>query len=169
LRESDRNATGNLAARNPEPRHVRDISARVCKGSATIMRNERNTVKTAGANLLDKVSNGRLLSKGVDLRTRGGRRFRHLVESHVAELGEVTESELGLIKQAVTLQMQAERMQEQIVRGEAVDADALIRISGISRRLLATIGAKAKANTPAGPTLADIVAAHDASEQEGDE
>jgi len=133
------------------------------------MRNQRNTVKTAASNLLDKVSNGRIVSKEVDLRSRGGRRFRHLVEAHVAEIGEVTESELGLVKQAVSLQMQAERMQEQIVRGEAVDADALIRISGISRRLLATISDKAKASAPAGPTLADIVAAHDAAEKEYDE
>jgi hypothetical protein len=115
------------------------------------MRNQRNPVKTAGSNLLDKVSNGRLLSKAVDMRSAGGRRFRHLVESHVADLGGVerlTEADLGLIKQAVALQMQAEAMQEQIVRGEAVDADALIRVSSTSKRMLETITARVEANKP---------------------
>jgi hypothetical protein len=115
------------------------------------MRNQRDAVKTPSANLLDKVSNGRLLSKSVDLRTAAGRRFRHLVQSHIAEFGGVdnlTEADLGLIKQSVALQLQAEQMQEAIVRGEKVDADALIRISGISRRLLETISVKAEQSKP---------------------
>jgi hypothetical protein len=97
-------------------------------------------------------SNGRLLSKSVDLRSAAGRRFRHLVQSHIEDFGgeaNLTEADLGLIKQSVALQLHAEQMQEAIVRGEKVDADALIRISGISRRLLETISGKSERTKPA--------------------
>ena len=115
------------------------------------MRNERDQVKTAGSNLLDKVSNGRLLSKAVDMRSAGGRRFKHLVQSHVDDLGGVehlTEADLGLIKQSVALQLQAERMQEDIVNGKPIDPDQLIRVSSTSKRMLETITARVEANKP---------------------
>jgi hypothetical protein len=49
----------------------------------------------------------------VDLRSSSGRRFRHLVESYSRALGDkVSEAELSLVRQAVALQLQAERTQE---------------------------------------------------------
>jgi hypothetical protein len=99
----------------------------------------------------DKVSNGRLLSKAVDMRSAAGRRFRHLVQSHIEDLGgaeHLTEADLGLIKQSVALQLQAERMQEDIVNGRAIDPDQLIRVSSTSKRMLETITARVEANKP---------------------
>jgi hypothetical protein len=63
----------------------------------------------------DKVTNGRLLPKTVDLRSAASRRFKHLVASYSIELGdELSEAEKSLIRQAVTLQLAAETMQEQV-------------------------------------------------------
>ena len=54
-------------------------------------------------------------------RSSSARRFRDLVRSYEAELGgELSEAERSLVRQAVALQLQAERLQEAIVRGEAV-------------------------------------------------
>jgi hypothetical protein len=128
------------------------------------MRRARDNTTTGHANIRDKVSNGRLLSQGVDLRKAPGRRFAHLVRSAIEEAGgEVTEAELNLIKQSVALQMQAERMQEAIARGEDIDPDQLIRVSSTSKRLLEAIGSKAKPP----PTGQELLQAHLASKTEG--
>jgi hypothetical protein len=56
-----------------------------------------------------------------------GRRFRYLVGSNAAELGgELSEAERSLVRQAVALQLQAERMQEAIVKGGWVTGSAAI-------------------------------------------
>jgi hypothetical protein len=48
---------------------------------------------------------------------------------------------------------------EMIVRGEAVDSDALIRVSSTSKRLLSIIAAKTGKRKPAkGPTIGDYLA-----------
>jgi hypothetical protein len=67
----------------------------------------------------DKITNGQLLMN-FDLRSSPGRRFRHLVDCYSRELGpESSDAELSLVREAVALQLQAERMQEAIVRGES--------------------------------------------------
>ena len=111
---------------------------------------------------LDKVSNGTCLLPDVDMRSASGRRFRHLVGAYSDELGNnLSEAELSLIRQAVALQLEAERMQAAIVRGEAVDADQLIRVSSTSKRLLNIIADKTgkRDQAAAGPSLLDIFAA----------
>ncbi|MGV7219792.1 hypothetical protein [Bradyrhizobium sp. UFLA05-112] len=103
-----------------------------------------STVRAARSTGRDRVSNGRLLSRAVDLRSAGGRRFKFLVESYSQQLGgELTEPEKALVRQAVALQLQAERLQERIVGGELVDSDLLIPISSTSKRLLSIIAGKA--------------------------
>jgi hypothetical protein len=112
-------------------------------GDAQIMHATRSNVSYARSTTRDKVSNGRLLGTHVDLRSAAGRRFRYLVASYADELGgELSEAERSLVRQAVTLQMQAERMQEAVVRGEAIDSDVLIRLSSTSKRLLGVIAGK---------------------------
>jgi hypothetical protein len=94
------------------------------------------------------------LPKSVDLRSAGGRRFRHLLASYSAELGgELTEADQALLRQAVTLQLEAERQQAAIVRGETVDGDMLIRISSEARRALAALKTKAEKRKPAATGL----------------
>jgi hypothetical protein len=98
----------------------------------------------------DKVSNGRIASRGVDLRSASGRRFSFLVQSYSDELGDVlTEPELALVKQVASLQLKIEQMQGQIIGGADVDADAVIRLSSEHRRLLATLKGKADKAKPA--------------------
>jgi hypothetical protein len=98
----------------------------------------------------DKVSNGRIASRDVDLRSTSGRRFTFLVQSYSAELGDVlTEPELALVKQVAILQIKIEQMQGLIIGGADVDADAVIRLSSEHRRLLATLKGKADQTKPA--------------------
>ncbi|MGY8685488.1 hypothetical protein Q2941_48380 [Bradyrhizobium sp. UFLA05-153] len=81
-----------------------------------------------------------------------------MVESYSKQLGgELTEPERALVRQAVALQLQAERLQERIVVGEIVDSDLLIRISSTSKRLLSIIAGKA--GQRADPTWLDEVEA----------
>jgi hypothetical protein len=159
-RRRSRNATAIAAPRLKRNTKLRGVAAKLHNRFAplrpyfVIRRRIENTMKNESSAVskgADKVSNGRLLSKAVDMRSAGGRRFRHLVQSYVAELGGVehlAESDFSLIKQAVALQMQAEAMQESIVRGEAVDPDALIRVSSTSKRMLEAITTRVEANKP---------------------
>jgi hypothetical protein len=125
-----------------------------------MMHAKRRNLASARSTTRDKVSNGRLL-RNVDLRSSSARRFRDLVASYSSELGDqLSEAEKSLIRQAVTLQLAAENMQERVVRGEPVDADQLIRVSSTSKRLLGIIASHTGKRKPAaGPTLAEYLAA----------
>jgi hypothetical protein len=82
----------------------------------------------------------RHLTGRMQIRTIDGRRFRDLYVAYAAELGApLSEPEKAIVRQAVALQMQAEAMQQQILQGESVDPDQLIRLSGTSKRLLGII------------------------------
>jgi len=100
------------------------------------------------------------LLANVDLRSSSARRFRDLVRSYEAELGgNLTELERGLIKQAAALSLRTEQMQEAIVRGDAVDADALIRLSSEARRILTSLQKRqSRTNAPAPTSIGDLVA-----------
>lgn len=123
------------------------------------MQPARRNTAAARSTTRDKITNGRLLMN-VDLRSSSSRRFRHLVDSYSHELGaELSEAETSLVRQPVALQLQAERMQEAIVRGEPVDADQLIRVSSTSKRLLGIIASRTGKRKPAaGPTLQEYLA-----------
>ena len=118
------------------------------------MQHARTNVAPKIATTRSKVSNGTRLLQNVDLRSSLARRFRDLVASYEGELGgTLSEAERSLVRQAVGLQLQAERMQEAIVRGETVDSDALIRVSSTSKRLLSVIATKAGKRKPEKPDL----------------
>jgi len=103
---------------------------------------------------IPRTSSGLELPRGVDFRTRIGRRFRDLYTAYAAEFAApLSEPEKAIVRQAVALQMQAEAMQQQILQGERVDADQLIRISSTSKRLLSVIAGKAAKNKPQGQDL----------------
>jgi hypothetical protein len=130
------------------------------------------TIAAVRATTRSRISNGTRLLENVDGRSSRARRFRDLVNAYSAELGgELSEAERSLVRQAVALQLQAERMQEMIVRGgdnDVVDADQLIRISSTSKRLLSVIAAKSgqRQPVPTGPTLDELFAAPDEAEAE---
>lgn len=86
------------------------------------------------------VSNRSRLLQNVDGRSSSARRFRDLVTAFEAEIGgELSELERGLVRQAAALSLKTEQMQESIVRGEAIDSDTLIRLSGEARRILTSL------------------------------
>jgi hypothetical protein len=118
------------------------------------------------------VSNGKQLHSNavpVDGRSHHARRFRDLVDAYTTEIGgTLTESESGLVRQAAALALRCEQLQAAIVRGEAVDDDLLVRISGTARRLLSAISSKGADRKPGAPTLQDYLAARAAAQSDDD-
>jgi hypothetical protein len=116
------------------------------------------------------LTNGSKTHHGVDERSAGARRFRDLVAAYTAEIGgTLSESESGLIRQAAALALRCEGLQAAIVRGEPVDDDLLVRISGTAKRLLGAIGKKTDSRGPSVMTLADHIANRAAEREEEDE
>jgi hypothetical protein len=84
----------------------------------------------------------------VDGRTRNARRYHELLAAFLAELGgegQVTEAERALCAQAAGLTVRAEQLQAAIVRGEAVDDDALTRLANVTTRTLLALRQRRKA------------------------
>jgi hypothetical protein len=126
----------------------------------------RNSVAATRPTSPSRITNRTRLLENVDGRSSSARRFRDLVRAYEAELGgDLSEAERSLVRQAVALQLQAERMQAPIVRGELVDSDALIMVSRTSKRLRSIIASKTGKRKPAtSPTLADYLAAKQAQQ-----
>ncbi|WP_146686660.1 hypothetical protein [Bradyrhizobium canariense] len=70
----------------------------------------------------------------------------------------IFEADRSLIRQAATLLLKSEQMQEAVVRGEPVDSDSLIRMASTVKRVLAAISAKSARRKPTAPTVADYLA-----------
>jgi hypothetical protein len=70
----------------------------------------------------------------------------------------LSESESSLVRQAAAMTLRAEQLQAAIVRGEAVDDDLLVRISGTGKRLLGAIASKSTDRKPVVQTLRVAVA-----------
>jgi hypothetical protein len=110
-----------------------------------------------------KISNGRLLTS-VDGRRAYARRFRDLVIAFEAEVGgTLGELERGLVRQAAAVSLRTEQMQEALVRGEKIDDDALIRMSGEARRILSSLSGTTRkrhhnTRTPVPRDIEDLVA-----------
>jgi hypothetical protein len=115
-----------------------------------------------------------------DGRSSGARRLRDLIKAFSDEIGgELTESEASLVRQAAALTLRCEQLQAAISRGEEVDDDLLIRISGTGKRLLSSIAKRAADKKPTGETLQEYFARRgaekaaleeaEADEDEGDD
>jgi hypothetical protein len=115
---------------------------------------------TASRHRIRRTIGGVELPRSCDGRTVAAKRFRYLVEEYARDLGGVlSEAERSLIRQAAGLQMEAERLQEAIARGEVVDPDQMIRISGTSKRLLQIIASRTgKREAPASASIDDLFA-----------
>jgi hypothetical protein len=123
------------------------------------MQTARKPVARTSTTNRSAVTNGSKLLVGIDGRCPSARRYRDLVAAFEAEIGgNLTEVERGLVKQAAALTLRSEQMQADIVNGNPVDADALIRISSTAKRILGAIGEKATKRNPAAPSLHDHVA-----------
>jgi hypothetical protein len=99
------------------------------------------------------------------MRSASGRRYRYLVASYSNELGaELTEPEKALVRQIASVQLQIEKLQAQIVRGEDVSADETIRLTSEHRRLLSALADRASQNKPAAQqSVEDLFAVADDS------
>jgi hypothetical protein len=107
-----------------------------------------------------KISNGTRLLANVDGRSSSARRFRDLVAAFEKEIGGAqNEIERGMIRQAAALTLKAEILQADLVNGAAVDSDALIRLTGTSKRILSDLRERAvKHKAKPKLTLADHIA-----------
>jgi len=100
------------------------------------------------------VTNGSKLLVGIDGRSPSARRFRDLVQAYTAEIGgDLSQTEMAMIKTAASLSLSAEMMQADIVNGKIVDADELIRLSSEVRRILDAIAEKAGKRKPAAAVM----------------
>jgi hypothetical protein len=124
------------------------------------MKHTRNAVATSCPTSRSKVSNGTRLLQNVDGRSSSARRFRDLVAAFEKEVGgNLTEVERGMIRQAAALTFKAETLQADLVNGNPVDGDQLIRLTGTSKRILSALAEKARKHRAAPKlTLADHIA-----------
>ncbi|MBR1233652.1 hypothetical protein [Bradyrhizobium sp. AUGA SZCCT0182] len=61
-----------------------------------------------------------------------------------------------MIRQAAALTFKAETLQSDLVNGNPVDGDQLIRLTGTAKRILSALGEKASKRQPAGhPPIRD--------------
>jgi len=95
----------------------------------------------------------------LDGRTVSARRYRDLVIAFEAEVGgPLSESERAMIKQAAAMTLQAEQLQTDLILGNPIDNDLLVRLSGTAKRILSSISGKAGERRPAGPDLQSYLA-----------
>lgn len=105
------------------------------------------------------VTNGSKVLAGVNGRTALARRYRDLVEALTEELGgDLGESDRLQVRNAATLQLHAEDLTARMVRGEAVDPEAISRASNGATRALAALRRRKAARKPAKPALAEYLA-----------
>jgi hypothetical protein len=73
------------------------------------------------------------------------RRHARLMREFASDLGldRPTVAECGLLATAATLALRAEQVQAAVVRGELIDGDELIRLSGEARRILTALRKRA--------------------------
>jgi hypothetical protein len=108
------------------------------------------------------ITNGTRLFMEGDGRSPWARRWRDLVELHVADLGgidNVSEAEKAIIRRAATLICELERREAEFAVGEGASDIALEvyqRASNSLRRLLESTGLKRRARDVT-PTLADYL------------
>jgi hypothetical protein len=118
----------------------------------------RQAIVKAPSRTRAAVSNRSKTHQNVDERSAGARRFRDLIEAFSADLGELSEADMAMVRTAAALTLKSEQMQAALAAGDDVDSDALIRLAGTTRRSLAGISAKAAEKKPTGPTLAEYMA-----------
>jgi hypothetical protein len=111
------------------------------------------------------VTNGSKLLVGIDGRSPTARRFRDLVQAYKAEIGgDLSQTDMAMVKTAASLSLTAELRQADIVNGKMVDTNDLIRLASEARRIFAELAEKASKRKPAGPTLSQLLAEHEAEQ-----
>jgi hypothetical protein len=100
------------------------------------------------ATVRSKVTNGRrVFAVGGDGRGAWTRRWKDIVELHVADAGgrdHMTEAMLSLCRRAATLEIQLEQLECCMSEGDDVDIEIYGRIASHLRRILETLGLERK-------------------------
>lgn len=118
------------------------------------MFSDTSTSDNRSPHIRSAVTNGKRLLAGVDGRSATARRFRDLIAELTIEAGGgegLSAAQRSAIRQAAAILLRAEQVQADIVKGEPVDNDVLIRLSGEARRVLA--GLRKRAPSPPGSLL----------------
>lgn len=134
---------------------------------STIIAGASSAVRAANVSRLSTVrsaiTNGNQVLANVDGRSAAARRYRDLCMSLGDDLGgaaTLTEAQTALVRQAAAMIVQSERLQAEILRGEAVDSEQLVRLANAATRILSRLGIKRQPRTT--QTLAQYVAARTA-------
>lgn len=101
------------------------------------------------------VTNGTQLLPGIDGRSPDARRYRDLVANFAAELGgvgELSEAEMAIVRQAAAMTAQSERTQATMVNGGPVDAEQLTRLMNSQQRALRSLDAMKRRHMSRKPT-----------------
>jgi len=123
---------------------------------------ESQAIADRPSRLRSRVTNGSKMVAGLDGRSAEARRYRDLAMSFTDDLGgagKLTEAQRTLIAQAATLQVQAERVQAAVLKGELVDVEQLTRLANASMRILSRLGIKRERRDTT-PSLAEYLAAN---------
>lgn len=109
-----------------------------------------------------RVTNGSHVLPGVDGRSTWARRFRDLMELHIADLGgdeAVSEAERSIVRRASALEVELERLELLFATSgaaAAADLDLYQRASNTMRRHLETLGINRRPRDVT-PSLSDYV------------
>jgi len=110
-----------------------------------------------------RVTNGRRSFVDGDGNSAWARRWRDLVELHVADLGPpeaLSEAQLSLCRRVAATEVTLEGLEGRLSKGDTtVDLDLYNRLSGNLRRHLETLGVERVARDVT-PDLRDYIAAH---------
>ena len=116
------------------------------------------------ATIKSKVTNGRrVFAVGGDGRGAWTRRWKDIVELHVADAGgrdQMTEAMLSLCRRAATLEIQLEQLECRMSEGDDVDIEIYGRIASHLRRILETLGVERKSRDVT-PDLRSYLAGRD--------
>ena len=110
-----------------------------------------------------RITNGRDLLPGLDLRSTWARRMRDLIELHVDDIGgvEVTsEAQRSLIRRIAVLEVEAEYLETEFAKRSASGKqyDLYLRVVGVLKRLYELVGIERVARDVT-PSLQDYLAA----------
>ena len=103
--------------------------------------NPASTVKSP--RLRSRVSNGKKAFVDGDGRSPWARRWRDLIEAHVADLGGVavlSEAQRSLIKRASTIEIELEQVEGRLSLGRAADLAEYATAASHLRRIFETLG-----------------------------
>jgi hypothetical protein len=105
------------------------------------------------------------LAGEIDRRTRGGRRATELMQQFESELGnDITPGQRLAVSRAAVLVAVAEDARLRRLAGEAVPLDDVVRCDRLAAQAVRALGIKLTAPAKAAPSLAQIIAEHEAAE-----